>query len=208
MLHISEKILGFLVDVSPPLVSQVKQEIVKAIQVMDHSERAYIYQPDDLEIPRWPGRAVNRIMNSNPIDHVASAIKNLVYLLANEDMDAEKHAFVILDTCDKHTQYGIQKILKIESAEDYGFSFHLCNLGDRIPQLEGIANDYQQANFHHFESVEWLALYILNQYREHDPFFSTNYDPLDLSNLKEEYDNLKEECEWLNTNQKLCKEDL
>lgn len=208
MLNISEKILGFIVDVSPPLLRKVKEEIVKAVKVMDHSERAYIYQPDDLEIPRWPGRTVNRIMNSKSVDHVATAIKNLVYLLANEDIDAEKHAFVVLDTCDADTEYGIRKILKIETAEDYCFNFHFCSVGNYISQLEGIANDYRQAHFHHFESTQWIGSYILNQYREHDPFFLTNYDPLDLSNLKEEYDNLKEECEWRNENKKSCEEDL
>jgi hypothetical protein len=93
-------LLAFILDVKPMRLSKVKEQLVEAVSQMESDEKAYIYHPDNASIPRWVGQAVGCVANYKSADiDFKTAYKTVLGLMAEEDYDARRFLFVVVDGC-------------------------------------------------------------------------------------------------------------
>jgi len=102
-------LLAFILDVKPMILPQVKEQLVEAVSQMESDEKAYIYHPGNANIPRWVGQAVGCVANYKPakIDF-KTAYKTVLGLMAEEDYDARRFLFVVIDGCYLHKSEAIR----------------------------------------------------------------------------------------------------
>jgi hypothetical protein len=189
-------LLGFVVDVSPDMLLIVKNQLISVAGKMESDEKAYIYHPNSLSIPRWPGESVAAIANYKHLPFKGiNAVKKILDLWSLEDPDTERLIFYITNFLE-NTQYRrIQRLLQ-QNAESAWMrepvKFFLLNLGNE---------DFQdcELNCIKIPSPDWIASQINQEFRrELVPFLVKNYCPLDVDALKAEY----EENKWQNPSSK------
>lgn len=123
-------VLGFILDVAPQRLQEVKTALVEAVMQLESDDRAYIFHPDDLEVKRNRGAVVGSIARyEHPTNfEISHALKHLVYLVGGEDEMSDKHIFVIVDELEEKSKYQIASALKLDLRENYGCNFTFCEL--------------------------------------------------------------------------------
>jgi hypothetical protein len=93
-------LLSFVLDIKPMALRKVKEQLVEVVSQMESDEKAYIYHPGNENIPRWIGQAVGCVANYKSAQiNFKTAYKAILGLMAEEDYDARRFLFVVVDGC-------------------------------------------------------------------------------------------------------------
>jgi len=136
---------------------------------------------------RHPGEVVGAFMNVKQlggfrIDH---ALKQTVYLMTMEDIDAEKYVFLVIDKDSKTLERYVQKGLSLDVKEDADCQFVLCGIGEPSPELLGrLADFHPRCTYVYAPNTQGLGARLCAACIDESP---PNYCPLDVSDLREEF---------------------
>lgn len=163
MREYNPNIIGFIVSVEKNRLWSVKEQIIGAVTKLESDDKAYIYP--NLQVPRWPGPAVGQIANFSGSNFlIGEAMKKTILLFAEEDEDANRFIFVIVDSFDSSMTYKVKKALAIDSQISLFEScvFHFCGVGDKYDRklLESMCKLHPKCTYHHFDDIESIGKFI------------------------------------------------
>lgn len=190
-------LLGFVLFVQADKLPKVKDAIVQAVFEMESDERAYIYRPGSTHIARWPGEAVGQIANYKHSDHFplrfSEPIDHTVSLMAEEDEDAKRHIFIIIDHTVPYMNYELKRGMKTDLQVDFAgegtCNFYIIDLGAGADFTEAIES-HPRCVYVSLKPEE-LGDFILKTYKVQKNF-NIEYQPINLTDIQHSYDELKE----------------
>lgn len=122
--------VGFVFDLTPQSLAEVKKKLVSACQCLEADDRAYVFYLNDLEVPRWQGQIVARIANYAPFDLPQDCVKTTLHLVANSLPVANRYLFYFCDSMNDKNKHRINSGIKINQKYDYGFKIIVVTTND------------------------------------------------------------------------------
>lgn len=150
-------ILGIIIDISLRhsendtsdirLVDLVKRDLISFIRTLQADDEIYIYEADCVEIAKnRRGKQVSQVNSYEPIyiDSI-NALKQTLYVVACEDMDAFRCVVYITDNTSAMLKNRFNKIKKLNDINYLDCEFALISLGgEDLAGISGEINTFQQ----------------------------------------------------------------
>lgn len=175
-----------MVDVACNHLDVVKRELSQTAKIMQAGDRAYLYSPEQTTVFRHPGELVGAVMNATKLGgiNIEHALKQTVYIMSIEDMDAGKYVILLIDGETKFLERYVRKGLKLDLKEDVGCEFLLCSLVQPSEVLKNLCNVHPRCHYLHIEDPSSLASKLKSMCVNDNP---PNYCPLDIQELRKEF---------------------
>jgi hypothetical protein len=180
-------LLSFIFHLNKKNLVIAKKQIIDVLSKSVADERAYVYSPNQKQIPKRMGGAVAQISRFTDLGYfsIGKAMKHTLLAISLVDEDTEKYVFVITDGY-KHDkmQFSISQALKIDAQLDVtrvgSTNFIFCTMNDSA----GI----EQLNVKHIplENMELLGSIVADSYRRSGVILSDLNKELDDNNQNSE----------------------
>jgi hypothetical protein len=174
-------LLGLILYLSHSNFQLVKNEMVTFARQIEEEERLYVYHPNYNKIQPQASRAIAAIANYKVVPiTVHAAIRKTLKVMEEEDFDIERHIFVIMDQVPPQLEL-IDLILNRNKPDLFRqfANYHFLGVGNcGDPNLPG----YE----HH--APQTLQKKMLSYFKKAPcSFLLNNYQPLNLEQIKKEY---------------------
>ena len=174
-------LLTFIIDVHNDKLQKVKDELVEAVRHMESDEKAYLYHPNNNQIPRWPGAAVGMIANFFPSKiKWRKAFNHCIALSLEEDEDAARFFYIIIDHLDETFYHSFKRALSYSKQIDITgcgiFDFYILGLDCDLSEFSILDDKVFVQNL----QIENLSEFIINSYKKQELSFGIVRPSLDF----------------------------
>lgn len=152
-------VLAFIINVSKSMLQKIKPHLLEAACKLEADDHGYLYMPINNNCVE-KGPFTSQISNYHQcplrIDH---AIQQTIQIMSQEDPDAQKYIFIMMDQYKQTDEYKIKKYLQ----NNNGCNWIFCDF-DSAYQLEPLCDSLKNCRYFYLENEVNLTQTLINIY--------------------------------------------